>query len=130
MSINIPVRVRHLVEKFGTSDPYRLAKDLRCEIIVGDTPAHINGMWRWILRRRYIFINERLNEWQQAAVLCHELAHIICHPRYRAFSMRGWSYSSTSKEREANQFAALLMAYRYPPDEYYVNDFLERGYKG
>lgn len=129
MSINVPVRVRHLVEKYGTTDPYRLAKDLHCEIIVGDMPSRTNGMWRRILRRKYIFINERLSSWQQAAVLCHELGHIVCHPTYYAFSTHGMSFSSSRKEQEANHFASVLMSYRYPPSEYYVKDFLERGWK-
>lgn len=127
--LNIPVRVRHLVERTCSSDPYSIAKDLRCEIIVCDLPDRVNGMWRRILRRKYIFINEHLEEWQQEAVICHELAHIIMHPTYRAFSMHGESFACQRKEREANEFADLLMSYRYSRDEVYVYRFLTESWR-
>ena len=122
--LNIPVRARHLVERTCSSNPYRIAKDLKCEIIVCDFPDTVNGMWRRILRRKYIFVNERLSEWQREAVICHELGHIIMHPTYRAFSMHGESFACQRKEREANEFADLLMSYRYSRDEVYVYRFL------
>ena len=68
MSLNIPLRVRNLVERHDTSDPYRIAKELNCIVILAVLPPTVNGFWKRILRRRAIFINENLPEWQQAAV--------------------------------------------------------------
>ena len=129
MSLNIPLRVRNLVERHDTSDPYRIAKELNCIVIFAPLPPTVNGFWKRILRRRAIIINEKLEEWQQAAVLCHELGHIVCHPGYAAFSMRNTSYSNTRIEDEADEFAECLMAYRYDLGEYYVSRFLADGWR-
>ena len=129
MSLNIPLRVRNLVNRHDTSDPYRIAKELNCSVYFLDLPSTVNGFWKRTLRRRTIAINKNLPEWQQAAVLCHELGHIVCHGRYTAFSMRNVSYSNTRIEREADEFATYLMAYRYNLDEYYVSQFLSEGWR-
>lgn len=129
MSLNIPLRVKNLVNRHDTSDPFRIAKELNCVIIYANLPATVNGYWKRILRRRAIFINENLPEWQQTAVLCHELGHIVCHPGYAAFSMRNTSYSSTRIEDEADEFAKCLMSYRYDLDEYYVSRFLAESWR-
>lgn len=98
LSLNIPLRVRNLVEKHDTTDPYQLAKGLNCVVLFADLPMTVNGFWKRILRRRLIMINKNLTEWQQAAVLCHELGHVVCHPGYVAFSMYIVSFSSSRIE--------------------------------
>lgn len=80
-------------------------------------------MWGRVLRRKYIFINNHLTEWQQEAVLCHELAHIILHPTYRG-EKHGECFICQRKEQEANEFASLLMEYRYSGSRAYVYRFL------
>lgn len=127
--MNIPLRVKNLVIRYDTSDPHRLAKELQCIVIYANLPSTVNGFWKRILQRRTIIINENLPEWQQTAVLCHELGHIICHGRYTAFSMRNVSYSNTRIEKEADTFAECLMSYRYDLEEYYVRRFLSEGWR-
>lgn len=127
--MNIPLRVKNLIARHDTSAPYRIAKELNCVVILAALPPNVNGFWKRILRRRAIIINEKLEEWQQAAVLCHELGHIVCHPGYAAFSMRSTSYSSTRIESEADAFAECLMSYRYDLDECYVRRFLSEGWR-
>ena len=129
MSLNIPLRVKNLVDRHDTSDPFRIAKELNCVVFFADLPPTVNGFWKRILRRRAIIINENLEDWQQASVLCHELGHIVCHPSYVAFSMRGTSYSNTRIENEADEFAKCLMAYRYDPEDYYVEQFLAESWR-
>lgn len=129
MSLNIPLRVKNLVARYDTSNPFRLAKDLNCLVYYVALPPGVNGFWRHVLRKRTIAINEELEEWQQAAVLCHELGHITCHPGYAAFSMRNISFSNTRIENEADEFAECLMSYRYDLDEYYVRLFLSQSWR-
>ena len=128
--MNIPLRVKNIVKKYDTADPYRIAKELHFEVVFCDLPQGINGMWRRILRRKYIVINERLNDWQRRAVICHEIAHYRCHHGYKSFSVSGrtW-FSSSRKENEANDYAADLMQYGCDVDRRYVIDFLENGWK-
>ena len=127
--MNIPLRVRNLVTRHDTSDPYRIAKELNCLVYFVSLPPTVNGFWKCLLNRRIIALNKNLPEWQQTAVLCHELAHIVCHPGYAAFSMRNTSYSSTRIENEADAFAECLMSYRYDLDECYVRRFLSEGWR-
>lgn len=128
--INIPLRVKNLIKKYDTSDPYRIARELNIEIVFCDTPKGINGLWRRVLKRKYIVINERLNEWQRKAVLCHELAHYRCHRGYVSYCMAGRSFfSKTSKENQANLYAAEMMAYCSDIERVYVIEFLECGWK-
>ena len=127
--MNIPLRVKNLITRHDTSDPYRIAKELNCIILFANLPPNVNGFWKRILRRRAIIINENLPEWQQTAVHCRELGHIVFHPRYAAFSMRSTSYSNTRIENEADAFAECLMSYRYDLDECYVRRFLSEGWR-
>lgn len=129
MSLNIPLRVNNLVKIYDTSDPYQLAKCLNCLVYTAKLPPKVNGFWKRMLRRKIIVINENLSEWKQAAVLCHELAHIILHRGYVAFSMRNISFSSSRMEREADEFAVCLMAYRYDLENYYVRQFLAESWR-
>lgn len=125
---NIPLRVRNLVKKYGTANPVFIARMLNIHIRYVDTPAQVNGFWLKILRRKFIFVNANLAEWQSNAVVAHELAHIILHPHYRLFSLEGRSYySKTSHEDEANRFSAELLQYM-DIDKCFTMAFLDHGW--
>ena len=125
--MNMALRVKNLVKRYDTSNPYQLAKELNCIVYFIDLPPTVNGFWKRMLRRRTIAINENLPEWKQVAVLCHDLEHVVCHPGYAAFSMGNLSVSNLQVEREADEFARCLISYRYDLNEYYVSQFLSEG---
>lgn len=128
--LNLKLRAKNLVKKYGTSDPYYIARELKFEIVFCDMPYKINGMWRRILRRKYIFIDENLNEWQKKAVLCHELGYFLCHKGYSSYNIAGRTFfQNTRKENEANTFSAELMSYSSDVDKRYIIQFLESGHK-
>lgn len=77
MAYNYKLRVKHLVEKAGSSNPAVIAKMLGINIRYVDTPNNINGFWKRILRRKFIFVNERLDEWQRKADGKEEIDDII-----------------------------------------------------
>lgn len=64
MAYNYKLRVKHLVEKAGSSNPAVIAKMLGINIRYVDTPNNTNGFWKRILRRKFIFVNERIR-WQR-----------------------------------------------------------------
>lgn len=41
--LNIPLRVRNLVNRLATCNPDEIAKDLRIKVIYGETPNGVNG---------------------------------------------------------------------------------------
>lgn len=131
MAYNIPLRVRNLIKRAGSSNPRQIATYLGIKVKFVNTPNHINGFWLRILHRKFIFVNERLDEWQQNAVIAHEIAHIMLHPKYRYFCEDSRSYyCSRRHENEADFFAVNLLSFASPDIEsLYVDRFLKEGWK-
>lgn len=109
---NMKLRVKNLVEKYNTSNPYILCEKLNIEIRYFYY-EDIKGFFRKVLRRKYIIINEKLDEYSQLVVLCHELGHAIYHSSKNKLLMKINFLNYTSElEKEANEFAGELMKYQ------------------
>jgi hypothetical protein len=106
------LRVKNLVEKYNTSNPYILCEKLNIEIRYFYYEG-IKGFFRRILKRKYIVINEKLDEYSKLVVLCHELGHAIYHSSKNKLLMKINFFNYNSElENEANEFAAELMKYQ------------------
>ena len=109
---NMKLRVKKLVEKYNTSNPYTLCEKLNIEIRYFYYEG-IKGFFRRILKRKYIVINEKLDEYSQLVVLCHELGHAIYHSSKNKLLMKiNFFNYNLELENEANEFAAELMKYQ------------------
>lgn len=109
---NMKLRVRNLIEKYNTSNPYVLCERLGIEIKYVYY-KDVKGFFSRVLRRKYIVINEKLDEYSQLVVLCHELGHAILHHSKKIGFMKINFLNYTSElENEANEFAAELMKYQ------------------
>lgn len=109
---NMKLRVKNLVEKYNTSNPYILCEKLNIEIRYFYYEG-IKGFFRRILKRKYIVINEKLDEYSKLVVLCHELGHAIYHSSKNKLLMKiNFFNYNTELENEANEFAAELMKYQ------------------
>ena len=65
------------------------------------------------MRRKYIVINEKLDEYSQLVVLCHELGHAIYHSSKNKLLMKiNFLNYVPELEKEANEFAIELMKYQ------------------
>jgi Zn-dependent peptidase ImmA (M78 family) len=128
---NIPLRVRNLIKRHGTCSSLRIAAYLKVTVFYGRTPPKINGLWRRILKRKYIYVNEELEEdWQIEAVIAHEIAHILLHPGYRCYCIAGRTYVANAHfENEADQFSAELISQCYGIDKLGIIDFLQNGWR-
>jgi Zn-dependent peptidase ImmA (M78 family) len=130
MAYNIPLRVRNLINKVGSTDPYDIADYLGIKIKTVDTPSYVNGFWQQILTHKFIFINQNLCEWQRKAVIGHELGHIILHPEYSYFCMnRRTYYCSQRHENEADYFSIELCSYSMDIEANFIELFLKDGWK-
>ena len=108
---NIKLRVKNLVEKYGTSNPHKLCKKLGITVMYFDL-GEIKGCFQRILMRKYIFINENLDNFSKKVVLCHELGHALFHNSKNINFMKKSFLNYTSElEREANEFAVELLSY-------------------
>ena len=121
---NIIRRADALVRSTGTRDPERIADALG--IIVMDVNFEKQkGLYKVILRNRFIFIKSDLSEVMRRIVLLHEIGHDQLHrhladvfQEFQIFDMRG-----NVMEYEANLFAAQIAL----PDEE-ILEYIRSGY--
>lgn len=103
---------QELVDRFGTRDPFAIAKELGAHIKFVDNFVNLKGMYRVILGERYIFLSNHLDERTQRIVCAHELGHDQLHRTLATDSIiqEFMLYDMNSRpEYEANLFAAALL---------------------
>lgn len=131
MAYNYKLRVQNLIKKYGTSDPLEIAASKGIKVLAKELPHNINGLWKKVLRRKFICYNQSLEGWQVKAVVAHELGHILLHPQYKHYCTENRCYyASTRHEAEADAFAVALCSFSLPEiDIQYIFRFLQEGYK-
>ena len=109
--------VAQLVEKYDTSDPFKLA-DLLSVVIVYEPLGSIYGYYSRSHRTKVIHINGNLSSENQLLTVAHELGHVILHPEANTVFLKKNTLFSTDKlEIEANTFAVELLL----PDELFTD---------
>ena len=121
---NIIRRADALVRSTGTRDPERIAEALG--IIVKDVNFEKQkGLYKVILRNRFIFIKSDLSEVMRRIVLLHEIGHDQLHRHlddvFQEFQI--FDMSRNVMEYEANLFAAQIAL----PDEE-ILEYIRSGY--
>ena len=109
--LNIPLRVRNLIKKYGTKNPYTLCKILKIHVRYMDL-GNVKGVYKKIITNKFIVIDEKLSEIMQLIVLCHELGHAILHDTKEIQSFKDYDLFpriSSRIEDEANTFAAEIL---------------------
>lgn len=109
--LNIPLRIKNLIKKYGTKNPYTLCKILKIHIRYKDL-GEVKGIYKKIVTNKFIVINENLSEIMQLIVLCHELGHAILHDTKEIQSFKDYDLFprvSNQIENEANAFAAAIL---------------------
>lgn len=110
----IQSKVDELYKKYGTRNPFTLARQLNIQIFYWDLPTEIKGFYQYEKRNRFIFINSELSLEEQLVVCAHELGHAVLHTKLNTPFMRTNTLFSIDKiEVQANTFAAYLLI----PDE-------------
>lgn len=113
--MDIRLKVLDLIIKYGTKNPFKLAKKLNIEILIEDL-GEVRGLFKKILKRKFIFINSNLSDFDKLLVCAHELGHAILHSSSDfQFLIDNTSLLRKSRlEDEANLFASYLLI---PNDE-------------
>ncbi len=73
--INIPVRVKNIVKKWGTRDPFKLCKYLGIYVTFKDLGENTKGCYQKIKGKKTIIINSNLDDFSKKVVCAHELGH-------------------------------------------------------
>ena len=115
IKLNIKLRVLILIARHRTRNPFKLARLLNIEIVYEDL-GEVRGFFKKILRRKFIFINNKLSEFDQKLVCAHELGHAVLHFSNRIqFLIDNTKLLRKSRiEDEANLFASWLL---FPNDD-------------
>ena len=122
--MDIQKKVLNLTKRYKTRNPFKLAKELNVSIRYEDL-GEVRGLFKKILKRKYIFINSQLSEFDQMLVCCHELGHAVLHSSSNyQFMIDNTKILRLSKlENEANLFASYLL---FPNDDFIESlDFIE-----
>lgn len=110
MRKNIHARVKHLVQKYETRDPLRLARYLSIHVVHKEYSPHTKGYYIKTIRNKFIVVNSTLDEYSQRIVLAHELGHAILHSSEQIYFIREYTlFPIGPYECEANKFAAELL---------------------
>ena len=122
--MDIQRKVLSLIKKYRTKNPFKLAKELGISVRYEEL-GEVRGFFKKILKRKYIFINSELSEFDQMLVCSHELGHAVLHASSNyQFMIDNTKILRLSKlENEANLFASYLL---FPNDDFIESlDFIE-----
>lgn len=106
-------KVKSIIDKFKTNDPFLLCDLLNIKINMTDL-GNVKGFYQYFKRNKIIHINSLLDYNTQKITCAHELGHAILHPNFNISFLHTKTYFSKSKfESQANKFAVELLL----PDE-------------
>lgn len=98
-----------LSKKYDTRDPFRLADEMGF-IVVFAPLVDMRGFQQRIKRQNIIYINDGLDERQQALVCGHEMGHHFMHRGMnRIFMNLNTQFVTQKFENEANLFSLELI---------------------
>lgn len=107
MTIN--KKVSQLVEKYNTSNPFKLAEAMDIEIIYENLGKSF-GYFSRLYRTAIIHINENLSFEKKKSTCAHELGHIVLHSELNTAFLKANTHYPTSRiELEANEFMIELL---------------------
>lgn len=113
-----------IVEQCGTRDPIRIADDIGIIVLEKDF-EDLLGMYSYIYRNRFIFLNANLPDVLIKEVMAHEIGHDQLHRHLAKAGMQEFRlyHMRDNTEYEANVFAAHILM-----DNDEVYDLFRSGY--
>lgn len=117
--LDVRRRVRNLVKKYQSSDPFYLMGCFDIIHIKYPLSRNIRGFYFTKLRRKIVVINEIYDERRQVVTAAHELGHCLFHPATNALFLERKTLLLPSRyEKEANKFAVELLTIDKDMTEY------------
>lgn len=119
-------QVKKIVHKFGTNNPMQIARESNITIKYLNDLEDLLGLYTVFERKRFIFLNNNLDEYMMRMVLAHELGHDTLHrhlTKDRPFQEHVLFDITSQPEYEANIFAAHLLL-----DDNQVMELIENDY--
>lgn len=119
--------VNKLIDRCGTRDPYKVAKELGINVIYRNFDKQ-RGAYKVILKNRFVFLKNGMHPVVEQIVLWHEIGHDVLH-RQEAVAVGGFKefnifdMRENRMEYEANIFASQASL----PDDT-ILEYIENGY--
>lgn len=108
--MDIKKMVSSIKKKAKTDNIYELLDFYNINIIETDLGRNTLGMYRYVKRNKFIFINECLEHHEKRFVLAHEFGHAMLHSKFNCFFLeKNTLYVKNKFEIEADRFAAELL---------------------
>lgn len=102
--------VSMIKKKAKTDDVFELVDYFNIQTIDIDLGSSTLGMYKYIKRNKFIFLNTSLDDFQRRFVLAHELGHAVLHSNLNCFFLEKKTlYLKNKFEIEANKFAVELL---------------------
>ena len=102
-------KVNYVIKKYGTRDPFRIAKEKDILILYEDLGS-IQGYYNKQFRTKQIHINRNIPDHLQTFTAAHELGHALLHPNESTPFLKNCTLQVVDKlEIEANKFAVELL---------------------
>lgn len=105
-------RATHLRKIAGSShNLLALAKDIGIKVSFESSYQNLLGMYCYMMKKRFIFLNSRLDADWLPMVLAHEIGHDQLHRSLAHYGLQEFELfrMNNSTEYEANAFAAHLL---------------------
>lgn len=107
--MDIKEYVLNIIEKYKTTDPFKIAKEKNIIVLFEDL-GNTLGFYNTYKRFKFIHINNQIDEITQRFVCAHELGHAVLHPKANTPFLRNQTFFSVDRlEIEANTFAVELL---------------------
>lgn len=106
---NIRVRVKHLIQKYDTRSPEKLAKEMGITVLKRPF-KNTMGFFKKALGKKFVVVNSNLSPSMQQVVIAHELAHALYHSNSSDIYVHEYTLFPRGRyEIEANRFAVELL---------------------
>ena len=127
MKKNFVLRVKNLIEKYRTKNPFKICERAGIEVIFQDL-GEIKGFHVRNAGVSLIIINSKLSELMMIIVLLHELGHaVLKHPtKDISFMKNNFFGYSNQLENEANLFLAEFLFNYIRLEDYCIGKEEER----
>lgn len=108
--MDVPRRVKNLVFKYGTNNPFKLASYLNINVRYGDLPESVPGFISEHSDDGLLSSTTKLSDEWQRFVCAHELGHDRLHKGLGYYFIEEQTLFNPGKfERQANHFAVRLL---------------------
>ncbi len=107
-------KVKQLYKKYGTVNPFDIAKEKGYIVLKKEMPDKLKGYTTTVNRITFIYINSIYDEVSQYYTCLHELGHIFCkHDSNIIFTSTRTFLVGSKYENEADSFATAMILHQH-----------------